>query len=246
MKWRNQIGMTVSVLTLTILACTCTGILPGNLAGIRGSGNVVTQEEAITGFDQLDVSDGFTVAVGQGDSFSVVIRVDDNLLEHVQVAKQGSTLQIGLIPGRFIQGGTLEAEVTMPELTGLDGSGGSHVTLSDFASGNTLEVDLSGGSHLGGHIEAGDATFDISGGSHATLSGAAMDLRVDASGGSHARLGDMTVANADVDASGGSHVTVNASGELNAVANGGAQVRYLGNPTLGAIETEGSSSIEAE
>ncbi len=81
---------------------------------------MVTQEEALTGFERLDVRQGFIVDVRQGDSFSVLIRVDDNLVEHLQVVKQGSTLQIGLRPGRLynIQDATLEADVTTPELTG--------------------------------------------------------------------------------------------------------------------------------
>ena len=48
------------------------------LRTITGSGDLVTQEEAITGFDKLDISHGFDVDVSQGDAFSVVIRVDDS------------------------------------------------------------------------------------------------------------------------------------------------------------------------
>jgi len=42
---------------------------------ITGSGNVVTQEEAITGFDKVDISQGFTVDISQG--FTVDISQDD-------------------------------------------------------------------------------------------------------------------------------------------------------------------------
>jgi hypothetical protein len=215
------------------------------LGAITGSGNVVTQEEAMTGFDKLDVSDGFQVDVSQGDSFSVVIRFDDNLVEHLQVAKQGNTLKIGLKPGRFynLRDATLEADVTMPELTGLDLSGGSHVTLSGLISAKALSADLSGGSHLTGDVEAGDATINLSGGSHATLSGSAGDLTIDASGGSHAKLAELVVVDADVEASGGSEVTVNPSGRLDADASGGSRVYYLGSPTLGKIDESGGSTV---
>jgi hypothetical protein len=224
-------------------------LLAGCAVGsITGSGKIVTHDETFTDFNRLDISDGFFVDVQQGDSFSVVIRVDDNLVEYLQVVKRGSTLQIGLKPGRIydLLDATLEADVTMPELTGLDLSGGSHVTLSGFKSVQALDADLSGGSHLQGVVEAGDARFEISGGSHVTLSGSAGDLMVNASGGSHARLADLAVADAEVDASGGSHVTVNPSGSLDADASGGSQVRYLGSPTLGRIDADGSSSIKPE
>jgi hypothetical protein len=197
------------------------------LSSLTGSGNVVTQEEAITGFDMLDISHGFQVDVSQGETFRVVIRADDNLVEHVQVVKEGSSLRIGLKPGRSytLIGSTLEAEVTMPELSG---------------------ADLSGGSHLRGEIDVGNVTFDLSGGSHVTLGGSAGDLTVDAGGGSHAKLASLQVVNANVQASGGSHVTVNPSGTLNAKASGGSQVRYVGSPTLGTMDSSGGSSIKQE
>ena len=71
----------------------------------------------------------------------MVIRVDDNLVEHLQVTKEGSTLVIGLKPGHSysLRNVTLEADVTMPELTG---------------------ADLSSGSHLRGKVDVGDVTFE--------------------------------------------------------------------------------------
>lgn len=213
---------------------------------LTGSGNVVTQEFALTGFDKVDVSHGFKVDVSHGDTFSVVIRIDDNLAQHLQVVKQGSTLKIGLkpFPPYHISNATLEAKATMPELTGLDLSGGSHGTIGGFKSTKTLDVDLSGGSHLGGDIEAGNTSFDVSGGSHVTLSGSAQELTIDASGGSHVNLADVSVTDADVEASGGSEATVNPSGRLDANAAGGSRIYYLGSPTLGEVETSGGGSVE--
>jgi hypothetical protein len=213
------------MIVLFIVAAILVGC--GGLVSRTGSDNVVTQEEAITGFDRLEVNQGFQVDVSQGDTFSVVIRVDEDLLEHLQVVKDGSTLKIGLEPARSynLENVTLEADVTMPELAG---------------------ADLVGGSHLNGEVEIGDVTFNLSGGSHVTLSGSAGDLMIDADGGSHANLGDLAVVDASVDARGGSHATVNPSGRLDAVARGGSHVTYLGSPTLGTIDTDGSSSFKQE
>jgi hypothetical protein len=230
------------ILVVAVLLAGCAG------SSITGSGNVVTQEEAVTDFDRLDVSHGFQVEVQQGDSFSVVIRADDNLMDDVQVAKQGNTLKIGLDPIQSygIIDATLEADVTMPELSGLDLSGGSHVTIDGFSMSNAFSADLSGGSHLKGEVNAGDATFEVSGGSWVTLSGSAGNLKANASGGSHAELGDLAVADANADASGGSHITVNPSGTLDADASGGSHVRYLGSPAMGTIDADGASTIKQE
>ena len=176
----------------------------GSLSSLTGSGNVVTQEEAITGFDKLDISQGFQVEVKQGDTYSVIIRVDDNFAEYLQVGKEDTTLKIGLEHDRNYSNATLQAEVTMPELVGLDLSGGSRVTAS----------------------------------------GSGEDIAIDASGGSGVNLAYSPVMNANVDASGGSQVTVNVSGTLNVDASGGSQVSYMGNPTLGVVDTSGGAQVQ--
>ena len=212
---------------------------------ITGSGNVVTQEEAITGFDKVDISESFSVEIAQGENLQVVVRVDDNLVEHLDVVKQGSTLKIGLDPNRSytILNATMEAEVIMPDLVGLDLSGNSDANISGFESAKSLVVDLSGNSGLRGDIQAGDTSIDVSGNSSATLSGSAGDVSVSASGSSEVDLSDFPASNGTVDASGASTVTVNLSGRLDADASGSSDIYYLGDPEMGRIDTSGSSSI---
>lgn len=190
---------------LRILILLVAGVLMVScgVVSVTGSGNVVTQEEAITGFDSLDISQGFQVDVSQADTFSVIIRVDENLVEHLRVSKQGNILKIGLDQTRSYVAVTLRAEVTMPELVGLE----------------------------------------LSGGSRATASGSGDDIAIDASGGSGADLASFPVENAVIDASGGSQVTVNVSGMLTVDASGGSQVSYLGDPTLGVIDTSGGAQV---
>lgn len=215
-------------------------------SSVTGSGNIVTQEKTLTGFDKVEVSHAFRANISQGDSFGVLVRIDDNLVKHLQVVKQGRTLKIGLKPNLRLRitEATREAEVTLPELTGLDLSGASRGTLSGFGSTKALDVDVSGASHLLGNIEAGDVQFDVSGASEVNLSGSAQDVGIDASGASTVKLADFPAKGATVDASGASQVTVNAGGRLDADASGASYVHYLGGPTLGAIETSGASSVE--
>jgi hypothetical protein len=68
-------------------------------------------------------------------------------------------------------------------------------------------------------------------------------VTVVAEGGSTVDLSKFSAVDANVSADGGSEVTVNASGTLDAVANGGSTVYYLGSPTLGTIEESGSSEV---
>ena len=234
-----RIKVSIAILA-TILLIGCAQVT------ITGSGNVVTQEEALSGFDKVDISQSFDVVITQGENFRVVIRVDDNLVEHLDVVKQGSTLKIGLKPNRnyIIRNATMEAEVTMPELVGLELSGNSDANLSGFESTKSLAVDLSGNSDLLGDIQAGDSGFDVSGSSSVRLTGSAGDVTIDASGSSEVDLTDFPASDGTVDTSGSSTVTVNLSGRLDADASGSSDIYYSGDPELGEIDTSGSSSIQ--
>jgi hypothetical protein len=249
MKGKLYISGFVLILSALILSGCCPFPGPFDLirreVSISGSGVVVGAEWSITGFEKVDVSHAFTVDIRQGDTFRVATSVDENVADYLQVVKQGDTLRIGLKPGTMVTNATLQAEVTMPELTGLDVSGASHVAIAGFKSPKALNVDVSGASSLRGDIEAGDARFDVSGASHVTLSGSGQDANIDASGASEADLAGFAVADAVVEASGASNVTVNASGRLDVDASGASHVYYLGSPALGTIDSSGGSSVES-
>jgi hypothetical protein len=215
---------------------------------VSGSGAVVTQERALSGFDRVQAGQSFQVDIRQGEKFGVVVHIDEELVEYLEVTKRGDTLRISLRPDYSYQTGnaTMQAEVTMPELTGLDLSGASRATVTGFESGKALGVELSGSSSLRGTIRAGDTTVDVSGSSQVTLDGSARDLTVRASGSSAVNLSDFPAADASVQSSGASEVRVSVNGRLQVNASGASQVSYHGDPTLTRVETSGSSSLSQE
>jgi hypothetical protein len=211
---------------------------------VSGSGNVITKEFDLRDFDRVEVSGAFVARVAQGESYSVVVGVDENLEQHLRVQVEGDTLKVGMVPNLSILGmATREVEIIMPELAGLELSGATQSTISGFESTADLSVEVSGASKLGGDIQAGDASVEASGASTVDLSGSADSLELVVSGASTADLSEFAVNDANVEASGASRATVNASGRLDAETSGASHVVYLGNPTLGSIQTSGASTI---
>ena len=213
---------------------------------VTGSGVVVTKGLDLSGFDQVEVSGAFVADVTRGDTYSVVVRVDENQEEHLRVQAAGRTLEVGLAPSLSILGtATREVEITMPELARLELSGATQGTISGFESTADLSVEVSGASKLGGDIQAGDARFEVSGASTVDLSGSDGALVLDVSGASTADLSDFAVDDANVEASGAGSATVNATGRLDAEASGASLIQCLGTPTLGRVESSGASTVEA-
>jgi hypothetical protein len=231
------------ILIIALLsACT----LATERVTIEGSGDIVTQEEELGRFDEVRASHSFQLRVQQGEEHRVIVRVDDNVLAYLLVEKDGDALQIGLDPDHNynMKNATLEAEVTMPALAGLILSGSSDATITGFTSNGTFNAELSGSSSLRGDVDTGDATLDLSGSSSAALNGSARDLEIDVSGSSDIDLSAFRVSDTRVEASGSSTVTIHTSGRLDVDASGASHVFYLGEPTLGDIETSGGSSVE--
>jgi hypothetical protein len=242
-----QIVVAITVLVIAAFACSLADISSLTPQSISGSGNVITKEETIVDFDKVDLSTSFDAQISQAADYKVVLRVDDNLVDYLQVEKIGSTLKIGLKPSASIRGPvTLEAEISMPELVGIDLSGASTANISGFSSIENLNVALSGSSSLKGDITAGDTTVDLSGSSDMKISGNGGNLNLDASGSSEVDLSEYTVEDANLDVSGASTVTVKSNGILNAKASGASDIYYLGNPTLGNTDSSGSSNIQAK
>jgi hypothetical protein len=210
-----------------------------------GSGDIATLEEAFTGFDRVAVSHSFEVEIKQSDRFRTVIRVDEDLVDYVEVVKRGNILSIGLKQGlRYqINNVTMHAEVTMPSLNGLSLSGASQASITGFESLGEFRADMSGASSLKGDLVAGEVRFGVSGASRLTLRGTAGELALVASGASRVRLSEFRVTDSRVEASGASDVTIHASGRLDAEASGVSRIAYLGDPSLGRVETSFGSSI---
>jgi hypothetical protein len=236
----------IIIVLVAAVAVLCT-LLVLNLRGwpgaLIGSGNLETEEYAFTNFTEVEISSAFEFEIEQSSSYSINVTADDNVIAHVQVTQEGHTLKIGL--GRILWLGaiTLKASVTMPELSSLTVSGASRGTVSGFSSTDDLDIAVSGASRVTGDITAGDVAFDISGASTIQLEGSANDMVADVSGASRFNLDDFTVNNGDIDFSGASSGTINLDGKLDADLSGASRLWYLGEPTMGNIDTSGASTI---
>jgi hypothetical protein len=238
MRIRLAIFLTLPVVLLA--ACDLDEVI------VTGSGDIVTKEEDLSGFERVDASDSFEVDIQQGESYSVVIRIDDNLQDDLEVLVRDGTLEIGFARNIITNNATMEADITMPQLRGVGLSGASEARVTGFESSRSFSVDLSGSSSISGVINADDVSLELSGSSNADLKGSGNDLEIDASGASEIDLSKFPVEDAVLKLSGSSQVIVNLNGTLDVNASGSSDVTYLGSPALGDIQTSGSSSVSRE
>ena len=211
---------------------------------VPGSGNVISQIKPLERFARVNIGNAFHVEIKESTQFSVSLSADDNVINLVEVEKEGDTLRIGLEAGDYSDV-TLRARITMPELLGVMLTGASRATLEGFASANNLSISLSGASVLEGYVEAREVDLRINGASKLTLAGSADNLLVRASGASVLELRHFSIDRASVVLNGASQASVNVRGSIeNAELSGASVLIYDGDPGLGDIQTSGASKIE--
>lgn len=239
----NNVRFVPLVLSAALLACTVT--LP-SLQRVTGSGNVITLNQDYADFDRVEITNAFQADIQQGDSFSVVVRIDDNLEEYLHVTQSSARLTIGLERDSTfsLNRVTLEVDITMPVLAAIEVSGAGSATLSGFESSEAFDVEASGASTIGGDLRTGDIRISASGASSVSLSGSGGALSLDLSGASQADLEEFETTDVDAILGDASSAVVNPSGTLDVDASGASSLSYVGSPLLGRMDLSGASSVD--
>ncbi len=205
-------------------------------------GNLKTETMEFSDFTTVEVGSAFEMNITQSNLFSVKITAGENIFDRIQVTQTGATLKIDVALGLGISSG--KAEITMPELDTLILSGATRGTVEGFNSSNPFVLALSGASSLKmTDTNVGDAEIEVSGASTLNAVGTAGNLVALIEGASNVDLTDFPVNDADVNLSGASSATINLDGKLDAELSGASNLKYIGDPTMGAINITGASTI---
>lgn len=201
-----------------------------------------TEDRNLSGFEAIKVSSGIDLYITMGDTESVKIVADDDIIDKIATEVKDGTLKIYMKKGNWFNWGgnkTRKAYVTVKELVAVDASSGSDVRSENTLEGESLKVQASSGSDVELDVFYKNLWIDTSSGSDARLSGKVKTLNAEASSGSDIKAQKLESKICKVRVSSGSDATVSVSDELYARASSGGDVRYYGNPDV--RETDESS-----
>jgi serine/threonine-protein kinase len=216
---------------------------------IVGSGKPATKRWDLAGFTSVAIRNAFRATVSRSDRFEVTVTADDNVLEHVQVAKDGARLQVQLEPGRTyrLRPDSLKVAITLPILEAIDLAGATRGTIQGFESDRSFRARVSGASTLEGSIHAGDLQGDASGASTLSLHGSARSAKLSGTGASKLELADWQVKGETllIDLSGASTARLRGSARAAVLRAQGASRFALGELTLEAADVTLSGASHA-
>jgi hypothetical protein len=226
---QHLIWVALIVLIAASLACD----IPLGINTVRGSGNVVTEEREVSGFDGVALSGVGQVIITQGDEESLTIETDDNLMRYIESNVRNGTLELGLARNTIpIPTQSIIFRVGVDDLTGLTSSGAGSFEIEELEA-DRLRVTLSAAGDIGiDSLSATDLVVTISGAGNVDLAGQVETQEIDMSGLGRYNAPDLESQSASVRISGAGGAVVWAQDTLDVEISGAGNVEYYGSPNV--------------
>ena len=207
---------------LIVLLVGCVVVVAGcHLPGVRGNGQIKTEERQVGAFANLDTGGAFEIE-WQSGSPALRITTDENLLPYIENNVSDDTLHLRTRDHIWPTHG-IKIVISSPTRTGGRIRGAVKLTVKQL-SGPTFALESKGASEV-------------------TLSGNIDRLSVDMTGASQLAAAGLQTKTAEISTTGAGDSEVAVSDTLNVAITGAGKVTYSGNPATIKKQITGAGSI---
>jgi hypothetical protein len=207
--------------------------------GPTGSGNVVTDTRAVTGFTAIDLRGVGQLTVAIGAQEGLTVEAEDNLLPLIKSTVSGDTLILDLENGRPTR--PIVYRVTARQITALSTAGVGDIDAPGL-TGPRLRTSQSGAGNV--RLERLNTQLlesSLAGAGSLDANGTATRLVVTVAGAGSIAARDLAVQNAELTMSGAGKAVVRVSDTLKAQLTGAGSVEYIGSPRVESQITGGGT-----
>lgn len=192
---------------LTFAALTLGGC---HLTGIRGNGDIVTENRPVQEFTSVEAEGAFDIEWVPGPA-TCTIRTDSNLLRHVETSMNGRKLRLEW-HGQLHPTHGMKVKLSSASMSGARLTGAVRLTATRL-SGNGFYLEGTGATRV-------------------TAEGTVNELMATMSGASKLDAEGLQTKIAELAISGAGKADVSASEVLKVAISGAGKVTYTGNPTV--------------
>jgi hypothetical protein len=252
---------TIILATLVLSAC---GIGDGKT--VRGSGNVVEETRAVSGVSGVELATIGTLTIAVGDTESLRIEAEDNLMEYLETEVRNGRLSIetqdnirldakrpvnyyltvtGLDTIEISSSGDIQAPDLEAERFSINISSSGDLEMGDLeADSLTVRISSSGDVTMG-VLDANTLEVDISSSGNLTIaSGQVKTQNITISSSGNYTAQDLESDEAVVRFSSSGSATIWVQDYLKANLSSSGDLRYRGNPTVDATTTSSGDVIQ--
>lgn len=161
----KKIAVVFIVLAFALTACSINGhTITINSEHINGSGTIVTEDRAVSGFDKVDLQSIGDLTIVEGDKESLTIKADDNLMQYITAEVFNNTLEIGMEPNLSLDPSrVIEYTLTVKSLSSIVLSGFGNIDAEELNS-KDMEIKLAGSGNMTlGTLKSDNALLRVSG-----------------------------------------------------------------------------------
>jgi len=232
----NTKKLFLSVMLLLALVLGACSRIPGINLRVEGSGNFVTENRDVSGFDRVSLSGFGEVNITQGNAESLRVSTDDNIMPYVKTEVQGNTLVLGFTnEGQrrsFNPSDGIKFDLVIKDLTRIDISGAGSVNVKELTA-EKLQLDLSGAGNLEiDSLSAEELVTRISGAGSVIIAGQVKGQEVSHSGVGNYHAADLKSDSAIIDISGAGSSTLWVLETLDVEISGLGNIIYYGTPRV--------------
>ena len=232
MKTNRTIATAILIITVLVLsACR----LPF-VDVTRGSGNLVTETREVSGFNEVQLDGAGRLVITQGETESLEIEAEDNIIDELTSGVQGQTLELGfeeqlwrnnVIPTRGIT-----YTLTVIDLTAITFNGAGDLEMESLDT-SSLELVINGAGQINlDELTADSLSVQVSGTGSIDISGQVSSQSVTIDGAGNYEAGDLQTSSTTVDINGLGNGTVWVTESLDVTIDGGGTLNYYGSPSV--------------
>ncbi len=214
---------------------------------VKGNNNSKTETREASGYTSLEVGGPINVDIAYGNSNSIQLEGEDNLLPYIETAVKDNRLTIKVKDRYSLQTHQpIRVHVSMTTISALAQSGSGNINGDgNFSNDGNTSFSVSGsGAVKFSFASFGSLSLHMSGSGNVVLKGKVNDeIEVKKSGSGSANLEEAGCNTATVQQSGSGSVTVHVEKALTAQVSGSGSVFYSGNATL-ASKVSGSGRVK--
>lgn len=200
-----------------------------------GSGKMATESRQATGFTHLGIAVPGKVQLTQGNTESVTITADDNVLPHIETLVDKGALKVRFRNDRdlSVRNVTITVVVNARELDGISIGGSADVTASAIKSPK-LALNIGGSGNVKvASVDASEVAVRIGGSGDVSIGGGRTEtLSVSIGGSGELKAPKLESKRAKVTVAGSGDASVWVRETLKVTVAGSGDVRYYGDPKV--------------
>jgi len=210
--------------------------------------NIETQDRKISGFHAVASSGSFDVVLNQGNTESVRVKADADVINEIVTEVRNGVLMIHFSKnthnwGNFWNNRTITIYVVAKDLNSISLSGSGDLKMENEFNTNSLQLRLSGSGGFTGKVNVKTLEASVSGSGNFKISGKADESTVSIAGSGNFEGNSLITKSTAIKVAGSGDASIYASEKIDASVSGSGNVHYKGGAKSVSKITHGSGEI---